>query len=356
VPDGTAGVRAVGMSFEIAAPDRTFPSIARLRRAFRERFETMNPKYACQSVLVIALASALSGGPAARAGGPELSTPVAEMVLYAVDADTNELLRYSFSTDSILSMGEVKTASGTKLSDMEALAYVANGPQKGLYAIPTKGSFVRQLVRIDPLTGLATPFGPKVVPSGRKITGMIAEFDSGTGAWSLLGCSGEDVTSDPDRVEARKLIGIDPATGTSTLVAALTDGRRFEGLARNSVGQLYAVSRTHFYRIDEDAGAYTVVDLGETGLNKAEALEFAMGRAQPRVDVPGVGEGWTKYGALFVFDDNSDSFGVLNPASGSFVEFLVDGSPSTFSTDDAEGMVLVTLFDDPLFGTVEGFD
>ncbi|MHC4415635.1 MAG: NHL repeat-containing protein [Planctomycetota bacterium] len=316
----------------------------------------MNARFVCRPVLLIGLAYALSVGPAALAGGPTDETEIAEIVLYAIDSDTNELLRYSFSTDSIFSMGAVRTSSGTPLSDMEALSYVASGPYKGLYVVPTAGGLARYLVHIDPLTGVATPSASVVVPAGRKLTGMIADYDSGSQTWSLLACEGDDVKSDPDRIEARRLIRIDPQTGVSVAVATLTDGRRFEGLARDSEGQLYAVSRTHFYRVDEDAGAYTVVDLGVTGLNKAEALEFAMGHAQPPVDVPGVGNGWTKFGTLFVFDDKTSRFGVLNPSDGSFVEYLVNGSPSTFATDDAEGMILVTLFDDPLFGTVEGFD
>jgi hypothetical protein len=302
------------------------------------------------------LACALSAGTATWAGGPALETTVAEIVLYAIDADTNELLRYSFSNDSIFSMGEVSTASGTKLIDMEGLAYVSDGPDKGLYTVPTKGAHQGHLVHIDPLSGLAKPFTPVVVADDRKLTGMIADLDPVTNTWTLLAAEGDNVKSDPNRIEERRLVRINPRTGISWPVATLPDGRRFEGLARNSNGVLFAVSRTHFFRIDEDAGSYTVVDLGETGLDKAEALEFAMGHTQPKVDVPGVGEGWTKDGALFVFDDNSGMFGVLNPHDGSFVEYQVDGSASTFATDDAEGMILLTIFDDPLFGTVDGFD
>jgi hypothetical protein len=354
--DRHAGRVANGASFGITASNRTVGLIEHRLSANCERTAVMNARYACNIVLLAVLACALSGGPAALAGGPTGDTQVAEIVLYAIDSDTNELLRYSFSNDSIVSMGAVATASGELLVDMESLSYVPSGPHKGLYAAPTKGSFKRHLVHIDPLTGQATPFGPTVVPSGRKVTGMISDHDPGSGTWSLLAAEGDDVKSDPDRIEPRRLLRINTKTGSSVVAAVLTDGRRFEGLARNSMGQLYAVSRTHFYRIDEDAGAYTVVQIGVTGLDKAEALEFAMGHAQPPVDVPGVGNGWTKYGALFVFDDNSGMFGVLNPNDGSFVEYLVDGSRSTFATDDAEGMILVTLFDDPLFGTVEGFD
>ena len=316
----------------------------------------MTARYLYKSVPLAALACALSAGPATWAGGPLLETTVAEIVLYAIDSDTNELLRYSFSNDIIVSMGPVSTASGTKLEDMEGLSYVSDGQDKGLYTVPTKGIHEGHLVHIDPLSGLATPFTHNVVASDRKLTGMIAEHDPGSNTWSLLAAEGDNVRSDPNRIEPRRLIRINPRTGISWPVATLTDGRRFEGLARDSKGELYAVSRTHFYRIDEDAGAYTVVDLGATGLDKAEALEFAMGHAQPNVDVPGVGNGWTKDGALFVFDDNSGRFGVLNPNDGSFVEYLVNGSPSTFATDDAEGMILLTIFDDPLFGTVDGFD
>jgi hypothetical protein len=275
----------------------------------------MNARYVSKPALLAALACALSAGPATLAGGPPLETTVAEIVLYAIDADTNELLRYSFSNDNIVSMGPVSTASGTKLEDMEGLSYVSDGQDKGLYTVPTKGSHEGHLVHIDPLSGLATPFGPNVVASDRKLTGMIAEHDPGSDTWSLLAAEGDNVKSDPNRIEPRRLIRINPRTGISWPVATLTDGRRFEGLARDSKGD-----------------------------------------AQPKVDVPGVGNGWTKDGALFVFDDNSGRFGVLNPNDGSFVEYLVNGSPSTFATDDAEGMILLTIFDDPLFGTVDGFD
>ena len=47
---------------------------------------------------------------------------------------------------------------------------------------------------------------------------------------------------------------------------------------------------------------------------------------------------------------------MINPATGEFQEYLVDGSPSAFVTKDAEGLILVTFRNDPLYGSLVGFD
>jgi hypothetical protein len=285
------------------------------------------------------------------------ATTLDEIVVYVIDADTYELLRYEFVTDSLMSFGVVMTRGGAKLKDLESLTFVPHGSAMGLYSIPTKNPFEGQLVRMDPLSGRAEVVGPRLVPSGTKVTGLISDYDGDADKWYLLGCTGDNVKSDPDRNEPRTLIRIDPMTGASVIVASeseLGDGRRFEGLARDAKGDLFAISRTHFYRIHEDAGGYWVEDFGTTGLDKAEALEFVTGDAMAAITVPGVDPTWTEYGILFVFDDTSTSFGVLNPADGSFVEYEVDGWSSALATEDAEGIVVLTYASDPLTGIVKG--
>jgi hypothetical protein len=69
-----------------------------------------------------------------------------------------------------------------------------------------------------------------------------------------------------------------------------------------------------------------------------------------------VNDSWTTNGVLFVFDDDTDSFGILNPNTGQFKEYTVDGWPCTFSNQDAEGMIFVTTINDPLYGSIDGFD
>jgi hypothetical protein len=213
-------------------------------------------------------------------------------------------------------------------------------------------------VRIDPLTATATVFGATAVSANRKITGMVSYRSASDGRWYVLAASSEDQASDPDDSESRVLIRIDPKDGTTAIVATklmLGDGRRFEGLAIDGRGYLYATSRTHFYRIHHEAG-FWVEDFGDTGLEKAEAFEIAFGDFEYAVTIPGVDPSWTQYGAFLVACERTEQFGVINPADGSFAEYLVDGSPSSFITEDAEGLIVLTVRHDPLFGSLVGFD
>ena len=59
---------------------------------------------------------------------------------------------------------------------------------------------------------------------------------------------------------------------------------------------------------------------------------------------------------IIVACEKTQQFGVLNPTDGSFQEYLVGGSPSTFITKDTEGLILLTLSHDPLYGSLVGFD
>ena len=60
-------------------------------------------------------------------------TPVTlleEVVMYAIDSDTNELVRYDFGTDTLTRIGVVSDRFGNVITDVEALAYVRHGPFK----------------------------------------------------------------------------------------------------------------------------------------------------------------------------------------------------------------------------------
>jgi hypothetical protein len=291
------------------------------------------------------------------AAGPE-ETEIREIATYSIDSDTFELVRYSFAQNEFTVVGTVETADGTTVTDCESLAFVPAGDGKGLYSVSTKGDLERHLVKIDPLTAVAEVFLPTVVESVRKITGMVVSYDTGAGDWYILAASSENRKSDKTRLETRELIRIDPRDGTSTMVATkaqLGDGLRFEGLGLDSRGYLYATSRTHFFRIHHEAG-FWVEELGATGLDKAEAFEIAFGDDQASITIPGVDPNWTEYGVFIAACENTQQFGVLNPADGSFKEFRVDGWPSNFVMKDAEGLVVVTRRRDPLYGSIVGFD
>ncbi len=289
------------------------------------------------------------------AAAPQTSDVLA---LYAIDSTTYKLLRYAFADDTILTIGTVQTAGGTTVRDCESLGYVPPGPGFGMYSVPTTSPFERQLVRIDPRTATATVVGPELIPSGRKITGMLSTFDPVANEWYLVAASSEKKTSSKTAFETRELVRINPLTGASTIIATqaqLGDGLRFEGLGIDSKGDIYAASRTRFFRIHQEAG-YWVEDLGSTGLDKVETFEIAFGDVQPSIDVPGVNSSWTNRGVFFVADEQIQKFGVLNPATGAFAEYLVGGNPSAFLTEDAEGMILLTLSRDPLYGSFVTFD
>ncbi len=299
-------------------------------------------------VTVLAVTPALAAAP----------QPIDVLAAYAVDSDTYELVRYAFADNTFLSIGVVRTADGTTVRDLESLGYVPPGPGYGMYSVPTSAPYEWQLVRIDPLTATATVVGPPVIPAGRKITGMLSNYDAVAGEWYLLAASSEDRTSGRDQIETRELVRLNPLTGASTIVATqaqLGPGRRFEGLGIDSKGDIYASARTRFYRIHQEAG-YWVEEIGITSLDKAEAFEIAFGDTQPSISVPGVDPSWTTNGVFFVADEQIQKFGVLNPATGAFAEYMVGGVPSAFVTKDAEGMVLLTLSRDPLYGRFVTFD
>jgi hypothetical protein len=302
----------------------------------------MRAQHTSRFVALIGLASVVSSGQTALAQAAE-ETTIDEIVMYAIESSSPaRLMRYFFLSDTFTPIGEVWTTEGEPVYDVEALSWVPQGPYKGLYGVATDGPTEQYLTRVDPLTAEAIKYGSNL--GGASITGMIADYDFDTGEWYLLGSD-----------KGGKLRRVNPANGNAETLCSV--GHDFEGLARNSAGVLYANTRTALYRLDPAEGMqYDAVKIGSTGLDKAESLEFAFGNAAPPVEIPGVDQSWSQFGVLFVFDDDTDMFGILNPNTGQFKQYLVDGKPSAFSNQDAEGMIFVTTVNDPLYGSIDGFD
>jgi hypothetical protein len=292
--------------------------------------------------VLIGAAVMLSPGQATMAQAAD-ETTIDDIVMYAIESSSPaRLMRYFFLSDTFVPIGEVWTDTGLPVEDVEALSYVGQGPYKGLYGIATDGPTEQYLTRINPLTAEAIKYGPNL--GGEKIIGMIPDYDPVAGEWWLL-------ASDA----GGKLRRVNVANGNAETICNV--GYDFEGLARDSEGIIYANTRTRLYRLDPAEGMqYDAVLVGSTGLDKAESLEFAFGNSAPPIDIPGVDESWTKFGVLFVFDDDTNNFGILNPNTGQFKEYLIDGKPCTFSNQDAEGMIFVTTLTDPLYGSIDGFD
>jgi hypothetical protein len=126
-------------------------------------------------------------------------TPIADVVIYGIDADTNELLRYTFDTATFTVIGVVKTADGQKVENTEALTWVPSGPAKGMYCIPRDGSLGGKLLKINPLDASA-----QVVCDSPwdDIVGMVTmRMDAG---WVILAWDHND----------RELVYIDPVAPT----------------------------------------------------------------------------------------------------------------------------------------------
>ena len=88
------------------------------------------------------------------------TTAIEEVVMYGIDADTYELLRYTFANDEYVRIGVVTDQNGNVVLDMESLAFIPNGPDKGIYGTANwYESKPTRLVKINPLdaTGYVYP-------------------------------------------------------------------------------------------------------------------------------------------------------------------------------------------------------
>jgi hypothetical protein len=270
-------------------------------------------------------------------GNPPHLTQIEEVIMYGVDADTHELLRYEFSTDAYIPIGVVKDQNDNPVTDIEALALIPHGMNKGLYGAanyyatqPTK------LVKISGLDAKGMVFAANV--GFDKVEGLVAVQDPDTLEWSLLA-----VAKEPER----SLIAIDPATGVGSLI--METDNRYGGLAMDPDGTIYGVSR------DPGSQLWTIDPVNEVeelvgeiaGYTKVEALEYAFGDGDPRIKIPLVGhdvvpDSWTMDGVLFGFADDQDALLITNASTGEVVQW-----ECSFQTIDCEGLVFTTETSDP---------
>jgi hypothetical protein len=218
------------------------------------------------------------------------TTAVEEVVMYGIDADTYELLRYTFDKPS-------------------------------------------RLVRINALDATAETLPAEV--GYEKVEGLVPVQDPMTGEWRLLASTQNTSADDGDHT----LIWIDPATGAGSLI--MDTNENYDGLTLAPDGTLYGVTRdSDLYTIDPVAGTETL--LGDlAGFGAPEALEWAYGDYAAKIDVPGVPSDWTKNGVLFSFSDDDDALLILDPKTGDAVEYTC-----SFQTIDCEGLVFSTQFRD----------
>ncbi len=249
-------------------------------------------------------------------------TPFEEVVIYGIDGDTNQLMRYTFDTDTFHTIGVV-TANGSAVENTEGLTWVGSGPAKGMYCVPRDGALSGKMLRINPMDASA-----EVVFNSLSddITAMVS-FQVGSD-WVILAWDYND-----DR-----LLAMDPVTGAGQWLFGAS--LEIEGLAIGPDGTIYANSDTDLYTVDLVAETFTHV--GSTGTNKLESMEYCFGDQDPQIDVAGVPASWTADGVLLGFDDKGDSIEIINPATGETRQFSC-----SFATVDCEGLVTLTQLTDP---------
>lgn len=289
---------------------------------------TCRPALAALAVLL----PAESPVQAAGQGQPPHLTPIGEVVVYAVDADSYELIRYNFDTDAYIRVGVITDQNGNVVTDIAGLALIPHGPQRGLYGTANfHGVLPPRLVKINPLDATARLY-PAGVGFG-SVQGLVAAQDAGTSAWSLLGA-----TADPG------LITIDPTTGAGTMLTATAEPYR--GLALDFAGTLYGVSGDALWTIDRATGDED--EVGEiTDDATFGALEHAFGDFEPRIKVPSGGhavvpDSWTADGIMFAYDVTEKKLRIINPHNAHNVDWAC-----TLEAVDCEGLAFTTRLRDP---------
>ena len=264
----------------------------------------------------------------------QVGTPVSQLVMYGIDADTFEFLRYEFKSDTVTVIGPLVDQFGFVLDHPECLTYLPQGEDKGFYCVPAgkagTGGAKHRLARIDGMTGRVYMYP---VGTGKgNIQGMVS-IDTGSG-WEIYAYS-----HGPGN---KALITLDTTTGLGTQVMQVNNV--YEGLAQSADGTIYGMTLGGLWIIEPDYdgvnGTETLV--GAHGYPRTEALEFALGDGGPMVTIPGVPSTWSKNGALFSFADGSNQFLIVNPATGAARVF-----DCAFEMIDCEGLVLMTELTDP---------
>ena len=292
-------------------------------------------------IAAAAIAATLAISPVAQAAP---ATPVKELVLYGIDADSHELVRYAFKTDTYSVIGTVVDQDGYAIDHPEAMTYIPSGPNKGFYAAPMgkdgTGGPKNVLARIDGLTAEAYMY-PTPQFTYKGIRGMTTVWDPIAMDWVMLAIAHNNKDA--------KLVRLDPATGEQFLVMDLDDAwgdPAFEGLSRHvDPDKLYVMTGWKLGLLDLSTGVITDV-ADHSAYARTESLEIAFGDGGAQIAVPGIPADWTKDGALFGFSDSSNDMLIYNPAGGFTVY-----TPCSFASLDCEGLVFMTQSQDP-FGTI----
>jgi DNA-binding beta-propeller fold protein YncE len=223
----------------------------------------------------------------------------AEPILYATAGAGSTLVKIDVGEGTVTTIGPFGVAHADA---------IAISPQGKLYTMtegyPPPGVHP-QLAQVNPVTGLATPFGVNLAPeifmgigftpdgqlygvnamSGTGDENSLYRFDPNTGEARKVkvtgGCPGiMDLAVHPDGtmygVNPHALYRINPHTGQATLVTEIQgNGLALMGLAIDDDGNFYVskiIPNSPLLRVDPQTGATT--KLLDTGVDYIHGLEF----------------------------------------------------------------------------------
>ncbi len=315
-------------------------------------------------------------------------TEITEVVMYTVDADTAQLLRFVFATNEFDVIGAMYNQNGELMLDMESLALIPTGPFRGFYGVAVSGgpaSSYKKLSRVSPLDASVWVYDINAAngPLGytRAMTPRLFapnEISPGEpGGWKLLA-----MKTAGGRTECYLNV-VDPAYGQIIPVPGadpkgmpVRQGANFimvEGLAIDEADQCFGTTyhattkKSRLWHLDVNWGTATVSATPLSGFvmpERMEALEFAFGDNEMNPSgLPTPADGWTHAnGVLIGFSDNENTLVVQNadmasPDVGSW-QYLntINGEPIAFMSIDTEGIVFTTRSRDPIEAILNGFD
>ncbi len=133
------------------------------------------------------------------------------------------------------------------------------------------------------------------------------------------------------------LFTIVPATGVGTYLCTLKEW--YNGLAMDANGLVFGAKGEELWAIDLPARLAGDVDaewkVGQHGNGGIEALEFAFGMDEARVDALGLGDEWVENGLLLTYGQGVGLL-IVNPETGAAIPY-----PTSLPSLDLEGIVIL---------------
>jgi hypothetical protein len=131
-------------------------------------------------------------------------TRLDELIIYAVDQDTDELVRHRLDMDYTSRIGAIRDQDGVPVTGVDALANVATGMTKGIYAAANyDGADTAHLAKLNVFDATATTIDTGLA----EITGLVAARGTGAVPIEDFEISSKRVTPDDDYAVQLTVLG-----------------------------------------------------------------------------------------------------------------------------------------------------